>query len=190
MNVIDEFHNWRRKLRWNRQYRSGRWERLKEEIESRRYQKIIDDIILFGNKNPSILDLGCGEGILCERMRETEYSHFLGIDFSSVSIKKASNLKLKNVEFLCADIHKFRPKQKFDVIIFNEVFYYINRSEKQNVLNRMIEGLTENGIIITSIYRERASSWEFFDNSLKQLDFTTIHTNDKNSYWKIGVYKK
>lgn len=189
MNFIDKFHNWRRKQRWNRQYKSGRWDKLKGDIEAVRYQKIIDYISEFAPKNPRILDLGCGEGILYDRMDESIFSYFLGMDFSSVSIMKANNLKLHKAEFICADIHDFQPKQTFDVIVFNEVFYYIHESEKQTILKRMMDSLNTNGIIITSIYREGLGCWNYFEN-LQQLDFTTIETDNEKTYWKVGVYKK
>lgn len=190
MNIIDKFHNWRRKLRWNKQYRRGRWNNLKGDIEKVRYQTIIDFISEFAVENPTILDLGCGEGILCERMDSSQYAHFVGMDFSSVSIKSAQQLNLPNSEFICADIHSYKPQQKFDVIVFNEVFYYIHDTEKQNVLNRMMDNLNENGIIITSIYREGLGCWNHFDEKMKQLKFTTITTQNEKTYWKIGVYKK
>jgi 2-polyprenyl-3-methyl-5-hydroxy-6-metoxy-1,4-benzoquinol methylase len=189
MNIIDKFHNWRRKLRWNRQYKSGRWDNLKGEIEAVRYQKIIDFIKQYGNDKPSILDLGCGEGILCERMTKSEYSYFLGMDFSSVSIQTANTLNLEKADFVCADIHSFHPKQKFDVIVFNEVFYYIHETEKLKVLNRMLECLNDDGLIITSIYREGIGCWNYFD-SLKQIAFENIVTDNEKTYWKVGVYKK
>ncbi len=189
MNFLDRFHNWRRQQRWNRQYKSGRWDKLKDDIEAVRYQKIIDYTVEFGPENASILDLGCGEGILAERMASTKYSYFLGMDFSSVSIAKANHLTLRNTEFICADIHNFQPKQTFDVIIFNEVFYYIHETEKQNVMDRMIACLNDNGIIITSIYREGLGCWKYFDQ-LDQLNFESITTTNENTYWKVGVYRK
>lgn len=190
MNIIDKFHNWRRKQRWNRQYKSGRWEKLKGDIEAVRYQKIIDFMLEFGNDKPSVLDLGCGEGVLCERLNSKNYSYFFGMDFSSVSIKSATRLNLKNAEFLCADIHSFVPNQKFDVIVFNEVFYYIHESEKEKVLKRMIDNLKVDGIIITSIYREGTGCWDYYEKNLKQLMFETIRTDNEKTYWKVGVYKK
>ncbi|MEZ4793271.1 MAG: class I SAM-dependent methyltransferase [Gelidibacter sp.] len=190
MNIIGKFHNWRRKLRWNKQYRKGRWDNLKGEIETVRYQAIIDCMSKFGSKNPSILDLGCGEGILCQRLEPIGHSYFLGMDFSSVSIKNAAQLQLKNAEFVCADIHTFLPVKKFDIIVFNEVFYYIHETEKEKVLTRMIDSLNENGIIITSIYREGTGCWHYFDKKLNQILFKTITTDSEKTYWKIGVYKK
>ncbi|OAD91891.1 SAM-dependent methyltransferase [Aequorivita soesokkakensis] len=192
MNLLDKFHNWRRKQRWDRQYKTGRWESLKNEIEAIRYYKIIEFILRFSPKNPSILDIGCGDGLLTERMKPEDYSYFLGLDFSKESIKLASNKNLPKAEFLAADAVKFKPKQKFDIIIFNEAFYYIHETEKQNVLDRMLANLTEEGIIITSIYREGHGCWEYFDEDsrLEKLDFITVTTDEVFRYWKIGVYKK
>lgn len=192
MNLLDKFHNWRRKQRWNRQYKKGRWQSLRSEKEALRYQKIIEYINRFSPKNPSILDIGCGDGLLTERMNPEDYSYFLGLDFSKESIKIASKKKLPKAEFLAADAVKFQPKQSFDVIVFNEAFYYIHETEKQNVLDRMLSKLTDGGIIITSIYREGHGCWEYFkeDKRLKELDFTTVKTDEELRYWKIGVYKK
>ncbi len=192
MNLLDKFHNWRRKQRWNRQYKKGRWESLRSEKEAIRYNKIIEFIKRFSPKNPSILDIGCGDGLLTERISPEDYSFFLGLDFSNESIKIASKKKLPKAEFLAADAVKFQPKQSFDVIVFNEAFYYIHETEKQNVLDRMLKSLTKDGIIITSIYREGHGCWEYFkeDKRLKELDFTTVTTDEELCYWKIGVYKK
>ena len=191
MNIIDRFHVWRRKLRWNKQYRSGRWETLRNDTENIRYQQIIADIKTFGKKYPSILDLGSGEGVLNEKLQPEDYSYFLGIDFSTVSIKKASEKKFPKSKFIVADLHNYKPDQNFDVIIFNEAFYYIHASEKENVLFRIINSLNSNGIIITSMYREGGGSWGYFDRDpLKKLNFTTVRTPIDKTYWKIGVYKK
>lgn len=192
MNLLDKFHNWRRMHRWNRQYRKGRWNNLRSDKEVSRYQKIIDCITEFGVKTPSILDIGCGEGVLTERMDPKDYSYFMGLDFSSESIKLAIKKNLPKTEFIAADAVKFRPQQKFDVIIFNEAFYYIHESEKQNVLTRMMENLTPKGILIISIFREGVGCWKYFkeDRRLHELNFTVVTTAEERRYWKIGVYKK
>lgn len=190
MNLIDKFHNWRRKLRWNKQYKSGKWDGLKSDIETIRYQTIIDYISQFGITNPSILDLGCGEGILCERLKNSDYSRFLGMDFSSVSTEKASKKSFKNAEFICTDIHQFLPTQKYDVIVFNEVFYYIHAAEKEKVLQTIMESLQPDGIIICSMFRNHKSDWIFFDSALTTLAFETVKSAEENKFWQIGVYKK
>tara|TARA_B100000508_G_C11392512_1_gene244113 strand:+ start:100 stop:681 length:582 start_codon:yes stop_codon:yes gene_type:complete len=191
MNLFDKFHHWRRRRRWNKQYRKGRWESLKSDLEKHRYEQIIQFMEQYGPKQPTILDLGCGDGVLTWRMQETDYTYFKGIDFSSVSIEKAKAKQLPKAEFECADIIHFQPSKNFDIIIFNEVFYYIPDSEKVDVMNRMFAHLNAGGIIITSIFREGIGCWEFFkeNDQLKELNFTTVQTKKESTYWKIGVYE-
>ena len=191
MNIIDKFHHWRRRKRWNKQYRKGRWESLKSDIEAHRYAQIIDFLNKYAVDDPSILDLGCGDGVLNERMKDFNYDYFLGIDFSSVSIEKALAKKLPRSDYRSVDIIQFKPRCEFDVIIFNEVFYYIPESEKTRVMEQLFDSLTENGIIITSIFREGIGCWEYFKEhpNLHEIDFTTVTTKKKTTYWKIGAYK-
>ncbi|MEZ4875633.1 MAG: class I SAM-dependent methyltransferase [Flavobacteriaceae bacterium] len=191
MNLLHKFHHWRRRQRWNKQYRKGRWESLKSDLESHRYYKIIDFMKQFGPTSPSILDLGCGDGVLRQRMEAFEFEYFKGIDFSSVSIQKANEKQLSKSEFEWADIIKFKPKKNYDIIVFNEVFYYIPETEKIKVMNRMFEHLKKGSIIITSIFREGIGCWEYFKENpqLKELDFTTVTTEKETTYWKIGVYE-
>jgi 2-polyprenyl-3-methyl-5-hydroxy-6-metoxy-1,4-benzoquinol methylase len=192
MNTIDKFHNWRRKQRWNKQYKKGRWDNLKNGRERIRYQKIADNIGKHSKSASDILALGCGEGILLENLQDTDFNFFYGMDFSSVSIKKATNKKLKKSKFVCADIHTFTPESNYDVIVFNEAFYYIHETEKANVLKTVLSHLNENGILVISIYREGLGCWEYFDDNpqLQKLDFETVTTDEEQTYWKIGAYRK
>ena len=108
MNILDKFHHWRRRRRWNKQYRTGRWESLKSDIEAPRYEKIKEFIQTYGPKNPSILDLGCGDGVLTEKLQGMEYQFFKGIDFSKVSIEKAQEKAFPKAVFQNTDIIKFQ----------------------------------------------------------------------------------
>ena len=192
MNLIERFHHWRRKMRWDKQYKSGRWDSLQSEKELSRYEKIIELMKTHGISNPSILDIGCGGGVLTMRMQDTPYSYFCGVDFSKVSIEKVKKYKYPNSDFEYADAIHYIPKQKFDIIIFNESFYYIHDKEKDKVMARMIDALTHQGILMTSIYRKGIGCWKHFQErkDLEELDFTTVTTNEELRYWRIGVYKK
>lgn len=192
MNILDKFHHWRRRRRWNKQYKSGRWKSLKSDIEADRYLKIKKDLLAFAPKNPSILDIGCGDGVLNERLGDYPFSYFLGVDFSSESIKQAQEKKLPNSEFEHCDVLHFVPKRTFDVIVFNESFYYIPDTEKTRVLQFLLDHLSAEGVLIVSIFREGPGCWEYFKENpkLKELDFETIKTSKEMTYWKIGAYTK
>lgn len=191
LSFIDKFHIWRKRMRWDRKYKKGKWEFLKNDLESHRYAKIAEYIKLYGAKNPSILDLGCGEGILNEHLKDFNFEHFLGVDFSKVSINMAKQKKFKNSDFLVADIHHYTPHLKFDIIIFNEIFYYVYDSEKARVLSTILDSLKNGGIIITSIFNEGIGSWKYFDiDRLEKKNFEKVSPSKKGTYWQVGVYKK
>jgi len=138
LSYLDKFHIWRRKLRWNRQYKKGRWDYLRNDVEAPRYAKILEFIKQHSKKQPSILDLGSGEGVLRMRLDNEDVGYFLGIDFSKFSIETANKYKFKNANFQVADLHYYKPPQEFDVIVFNEAFYYINDAVRAKVLNRIL----------------------------------------------------
>ncbi|WP_178989199.1 class I SAM-dependent methyltransferase [Winogradskyella schleiferi] len=192
LSFIDRFHHWRRKMRWNKQYKKGKWKYLNDERESSRYHKIVDYIKTYATTNPSILDLGAGEAVLNQRLNKNEYKTFFNVDFSSASIDIAKTKNLENSVNLVADIHTYTPEETFDVIVFNEAFYYVHNDLKQDVLDRFIGKLNSEGILIVSIYKEGTDCWQLINNSSKiqQLNFEKVDTDRESTYWKVGVYKK
>jgi len=192
MNLIERFHHWRRRRRWNKQYRRGRWDSLQSDKETKRYGQIIAFIDKYGPADPSVLDIGCGDGVLTQRIKPGSYQYFLGVDYAQASIEKARKRQLPQAEFEVADALQFDPPREFDVIIFNEAFYYIEDSHKSHVLDRMLAKLTKNGVLIVSIYREGTGCWEYFKAhpKLRELDFVTVRTDEELRYWKIGAYRR
>lgn len=191
LNLIDRFHHWRKKMRWNRQYKSGKWDYLNNEREALRYIKILEFIKLSKKDAPRILDLGAGEAVLNSRLDIIDYSYFLNVDYSKSCIDKAKAKSLVNSKSVVADIHSFNPDEEFDVIIFNEAFYYVHDNLKKEVLNRFLNKLSKNGLIICSIYREGVGCWEYFNEhtNLQRLDFDRVNTDRESTYWKVGVYQ-
>jgi trans-aconitate methyltransferase len=192
LTFLESLKNWNRKLRWNKQYKSGKWNYLFEKEEEARYVAIIKAIREYAN-NPKLLDLGTGEGVLRFKLQEdkTKLQYYCGIDFSKVSIEKANKFKFNNSKFVVADLHYYTPDQNYDVIVFNEAFYYINNKLKSVVLDRVLSHLKDGGVLIVSIFKEGEGCWEFFNRpNLEQLEFRKIESSKENRYWKLGVYKK
>ncbi|MFD1063452.1 class I SAM-dependent methyltransferase [Winogradskyella litorisediminis] len=191
LSLIDRFHHWRRKRRWDKQYKKGKWDYLANEREAVRYHKIIEYIKTYGKAQPSIMDLGAGEGVLNERLKDFDYSQFTNVDYSAASIEKAKAKNLPKAKSLVADIHTFTPEEQFDVIVFNEAFYYVHLDLRQEVLDRFIDRLKPNGVLIVSIYKEGQDCWDLINASpkLKQLNFEVVNTDRETTYWKVGAYR-
>ena len=191
LSLIDRFHHWRRKNRWNRQYKKGKWDYLNNDREDLRYQKIVEFISKYASKNPTILDLGAGEAVLNGKFDKNSYSHFYNVDFSKNSIDKAKQKQLPNSTSLVADIHNYNPNKTYDVIVFNEAYYYVHHNLKKEVLNRFIGKLKPNGLLVVSIYKEGLDCWEIIDanTSIEKLDFGKVDTDREQTYWKVGAYR-
>lgn len=192
LSFLERLKNWKRKLRWDRQYKSGRWDYLFDKEEEPRYIGIISAINRY-TKNPKILDLGAGEGVLRFKLKTTKavVEYYCGVDFSKVSIRKAKKFNFEKSKFIVADLHYYTPDQNYDIIVFNEAFYYINHKLKSEVLERILSKLNDNGILIVSIFKEGEGCWAFFNHErLEKLEFYNIESSKENRYWKLGVYRK
>lgn len=192
LSLIDSIKNWNRKLRWNRQYKNGKWNYLFNQDENPRYAKIIE-LITHYTDQPKLLDLGAGEGVLRYKLNEkgVKLQHYCGIDFSVVSIQKAKAFQFENSNFFVEDLHYYEANQVYDVIVLNEAFYYINQKLKNEVLDRIISAIAKDGLLIVSMFKEGGGCWTFFNHpSLKEVEFTTIESSKAERYWKVGAYKK
>jgi len=102
------------------------------EIKNSEYEKIKFNVIVNIIKNKkykTILDLGCGTGVLTYKI-----SHFaektIGIDLSDNAIKIAKNqFKNPGLEFKNADICNFSSSVKFNLFLCSEILYYLNKKE-------------------------------------------------------------
>lgn len=110
---------------WISQYQSGYWSFMKELDELARYS-VIAGYFKYFKHITSILDIGCGEGILRENLDPTSYSKYVGIDISDAAIRLASQKEYLKTSFIAADAANFIPKEQFDAIVFNESLYYFD----------------------------------------------------------------
>ena len=148
-------------------------------FEKDRYNTIVKFIKECGIDSPRILDLGCGYGALNEYLNKKDFSYYLGIDLSDNAISKAKKKEYSNSEFKVADIHNFVPNDKFDIIIFNEVLYYLEN--QMEIVDKFALYANSKGFFIFSFYGIRndliTSIGEKF--VLKQSEI--IPKNDDNS---------
>jgi SAM-dependent methyltransferase len=172
----------KKKISWNIKYFQGKWDYIeKEEVRYKNIYKLISE----SNSNPNLLDLGCAFGTLLKHFKNEEYASYVGIDLSSNVISKAKKRNYPKSEFLSCNIQNFIPDNKFDVIIFNEVIYYLDDPLKE--LKRYSDFLTENGCFIISIYGIREDLINLFKEKFK-LENQVIVTNDKKLTWGISRF--
>jgi 2-polyprenyl-3-methyl-5-hydroxy-6-metoxy-1,4-benzoquinol methylase len=191
MNIIRKLLPYRpikaSKALWEQRYEEGHWDRIRR-IDELAHYSIIVGYVEFLNSGGSILDVGCGEGILYERLCASRYSKYLGIDLSEVAVRKATLVKNNDekTNFLATRIEDFRTDETFDVIIFNECLYYMEEPIK--TLQQYESFLSCNGFFIISMCDgiESSKIWNILEKYYHIID-TVIVINSKQFRWTITV---
>lgn len=92
----------------------------------------------------SILDLGCGTGVLTQELALLA-DHVLGVDSSSEMIKKARAL-YPDLDFAVQDACALSMTAQFDVVFSNAVFHWIN--DQPALLSSIHKALKPAGLLI------------------------------------------
>ena len=96
------------------------------------------------NKNQSILDLGCGTGMLTSQL-----THFadkvIGVDSSESMISKAREY-YTNLQFMVYDALSLPFEKEFDVVFSNAVFHWIGNHDA--LLKQVYKVLKPGGLLV------------------------------------------
>jgi SAM-dependent methyltransferase len=173
--------------RWEQEYRDGFWSHLEEARELAHYS-VITGYYAYYRPGGSLLDVGSGEGVLQRRLEPLSYSRYLGIDKSQEAIARAQIQRDARTEFRCADVETYSPQDRFDVIVFNELLYYLQ--DPVDVVRRLAHSLSPGGIIIISMLRWTSSRriWRSLDRSMAIEDRVTV-THRSVGSWDVKVMR-
>lgn len=183
MDFFKRLKWFKKQIRWNYKYKKGVWDFMSKE--NLRYEAIVSQIRKTTIKNPKILDLGCGFGALNEYLKSNDYSYFLGVDFSSNAIQRAQEQNYPNAEFRVADIHHFVPNQPFDVIIFNEVLYYLE--DQMSIVEKFAGYFNSEGYFIFSFFGGREDLVIELEKKYQLIQKDIVIQDDIN--WSVCIYK-
>ena len=156
---------------------------------------------------PAILDIGCSAGTLVSAVHSFE--RYFGTDVSSVAINAARQIAAEifpdrpgDINFETADLRLFKPSATFDVIVFNEVLYYLNCDQAVNEVHRFVKSLNTGGLIIVSmkddgksraIFKLLSKDLEWVDGILWQRKPTTydfaIRPNRECPAFMVGALR-
>ena len=98
-------------------------------------------------KDKSVLDIGCGTGVLYPLLKEAAAKTITGIDISNKMIEVAKQ-KIPDANFICQDIYTWCPEQKYDVAIMYNVYPHF--FDKNKLVEKLNNILTDDGVVIVA----------------------------------------
>ncbi|RPJ59123.1 MAG: class I SAM-dependent methyltransferase [Acidobacteria bacterium] len=172
------------------EYRGGTWDYLRQKHELSRFSVVVGYCHHF-KPGAAILEVGCGEGILQERLDRSRYSRYVGIDISAEAIRRACGKQDAKTSFIAADATVFEPHEEFDLIVFNECLEYF--PDPLALVHRYERFLRTAGLYVVSIFNgiETARSkriWKMLQ-SVYAVECETQVSNGLGYTWTIKVLK-
>lgn len=177
---------------WDRQYATATWSYLGGLEQVPRYA-VIEGWRHRLKPTGRVLDLGCGEGVLLEQIPPGARVDYTGVDFSQVAINVAvTKIRDASIQrFVCADLETFEPPPgaAFDVIVFNEVLYYL--ADPRAVVRRYRTSLAPGGLMIVSIFHQNVRTWTAVSALLADqcLQATVVRDVSSGKQWHLGLYR-
>lgn len=174
------------KGQWDHQFSSGTWDRLlRDQPNTTLIAKRIRERARAKDGKARVLDVGCGNGGLAVLLAEDPNIDYVGIDIAASAIAAAQGVAPQGV-FIEADAAQPpRDLGVFDILVFNEVLYYL---DPKTVLPnyRLCAGLgTEVHISIVRSWRSLLL-WRRIRRFVLISKFITITGYDKNR-WDIAT---
>lgn len=139
------------KDRWDTQYAADGWSFLGGIGEVAHYAVIVG----YGHylkPGGSVLDVGCGSGVLHERWLPVGYSRYVGVDISEVAVRELLAQQHRHATFVAADAEEFEPPGTFDVVVFNESITYFQ--DPAGSFEKYLGALEPDGVVIVSCHQQ------------------------------------
>jgi 2-polyprenyl-3-methyl-5-hydroxy-6-metoxy-1,4-benzoquinol methylase len=133
---------------WSDQYEKGGWDYLAGVHQLPRYSVLAGYLDYFDCR--SILDVGCGAGLLRERISGIDFHRYLGIDPVPSAIERAGHLADERTMFMVGNV--FLPDLgEFDAVVCNEVLYCVR--DPAALIDRAMELVSPDRYFLTSDLR-------------------------------------
>ena len=128
----------------------GGWGRLRDAGEADRYRAVRAAVERHA-PDGFVLDVGCSQGILQEGLT---YRRYVGVDRYAPALRRARGADAPDTTFVAADASTFVPDAPPDVVVLNEVLYYLPRPVQ--TVERYARLLAPGGVVVVSCY---ARTW-------------------------------
>ena len=181
---------------WTAAYGAGHLDYYGRLDELGRYSVLVGYVAWFGGASvdaraPSVLDAGCGTGLLRQRLEGVPFSEYVGVDLSEVAVAAARARGDDRSRFVVGDVGAL-DLGPFDVVVLNEMLYYA--PDAPAFLERVRALLAPGGLLLVSMWRHPGdrSLWRTVDRTFPLLDRVEIRNRanpvNRRGWW-VGCYQ-
>ena len=136
-------------------------------------------------KNISVLDVGCGGGLISVPMKKLG-ANVVGIDASLKNIniaKNYSNKKNLKIKYICSSPEKLKIKKKFDVLLILEIIEHVD--DINFFIKQSSKFLKKNGLMFIATLNKTIKSYAFAIVGAEYLlNWLPIGTHDWQKFVK------
>jgi 2-polyprenyl-3-methyl-5-hydroxy-6-metoxy-1,4-benzoquinol methylase len=168
---------------FERAYESGTFDYFGEPYELPRYSLLLGYLRMYPGR-PSVLDIGCGTGLLRRFLSSEDFTTYNGIDISAGAIKRTRALADSRTSFGLGDALTGQLPSA-DVVVLNEVLYYA--PSPGALLERVAALINPGGFVLASIYRHGGDRalWRLLDQTFQRVAASQVRP-DGNPYSRRG----
>lgn len=139
----------------------------------------------------TILDLGCGDGILRERLAGTGFSSYLGMDFAAAAIERARRFEDDHTSFAVGELPE-SPSAPYDVVICNENLECVPNPARY--LDRVVEQVRPGGHLLVSLWRHPGDVGlhRLLDERFQLVDAVAARnlTSFRSRRWRLSCHRR
>lgn len=168
--------------RWGSAYGGGSLDYFASVVELGRYSVLAGYVGHFG-RGASMLDVGCGTGLLRSRIADEWIGRYIGVDPTVEAIERARTLDAPQTTFVVGTMDDVRDQGPFDIVLCNEVISMV--PDGAAFADDLVSVTRPGGHLLTSIWRHPGDRvlWQLLDDRFERVDTVEL----RNPANRIGV---
>lgn len=165
----------------NKYLQTDPWGYSSLNYEKVRFGFLVNLVMSVTDRQAQIIDMGCGNGMLCQRLYENGFSKIIGFDSIESAITEAKQ-KFPDIHFIVNDftnalLYLKTNNINVDLFMFNDCLYYIHITEFLQIIQQIQTNFPKAEILISG--GNHLDMKEFFASML-----TNYKTNKVSSLSK------
>jgi 2-polyprenyl-3-methyl-5-hydroxy-6-metoxy-1,4-benzoquinol methylase len=168
---------------WDREYREGCWRYLDSIGSLAGHASMLGYVQFLAPE--TILDVGCGAGVLAGKLKVLPFRSLLGIDISAEAIAQAAAMTDARSSFAVCEADAFETDRMFDAILFNQIMNYL--PDPRRTIAHYARFLSPRGHIIVSMAENpRAlAAWPLITRDMAVVDSMTFEQAEGRGTTKV-----